>query len=231
MEDLKTFQEQVKKGQLSEVRKSLEENPSLLDEVNESGQSAFLLAKYYRQPEVADYLLSLHPKLDIFGACVAGHTERVLGEIDKDSSLLEAHNSDGWTPLHLAAYFGHAELAKGLLNRGAGIDARSTNAMKNTPLHAAAAGGRIELSKLLLENGADVNAQQHGGWTALHSAAQAGNLKMAEVLLAHGAAAGARAENNQSALDLALLQGHGEMADVLEKRLEKHVERQGVHLQ
>ncbi len=72
MLDVKDFQEQVKKGDLGAVRAALTEEPALLDVTNEAGQSAFLLAKYYRQSEVADYLLTLHPKLSIFDRCVAG---------------------------------------------------------------------------------------------------------------------------------------------------------------
>ncbi len=216
MADVKTFQEKVKKGDLTAVRAALAENPALLDATNEAGQSSFLLANYYRQAEVAEYLLGLHPKLSVFERCVAGQTEAVLEEIDRAPTLLETHSSDGWTPLHLAAFFGHPELAKGLLNRGAEIDSRSTNAMQNTPLHAAAAGNKLALVKLLLENGADVNARQHGGWTALHSAAQSGNRELAEILLAHGAEVSVRADNNQLPLDLALLHARGEMAALLE---------------
>jgi len=218
MGDVKAFQEKVKNGDLAGVRSALAEDPALLNALNETGQSAFLLAKYYRQPQIAEYLLSLNPKLDLFDACVAGKAEMVLDEIDRDPSLLESHSSDGWTPLHLAAFFGQAELAKGLLNRGAAIDARSTNAMVNTPLHAATAGRSTELVKLLLERGADANARQHGGWTALQSAAQSGCLEIAKMLVEHGAEIGARADNNQSALDMALSNGHGATATFLEQQ-------------
>lgn len=216
MGDVKSFQEFVKSGDLAAVRAELARDPSLLDATNEAGQSSFLLAKYYRQPAIAEYLLSLEPKLDFFTSCVAGRTEPVLAQIDREPSLLVSHSGDGWTPLHLAAFFGQAELAKGLLNRGAGIESRSTNAMKNTPLHAAAAGANVTLMKLLLESGANPNAQQHGGWTALHAAAQTGNVEMAKTLLAHGADSGIRADNNQSALDMALLHARGEVAALLE---------------
>ena len=218
MSDVKSFQEHVKKGELGGVRKALANDPSLLDAVNEAGQSSLLLAKYYRQSEVADYLLSLKPKLDIFDACAAGLTGPVFEQVDADPKLLTSHNSDGWTPLHLAAFFGHAELAKGLLNRGAEVDSRSSNAMQNTSLHAAAAGGNGKLIELLLDRGANVNARQHGGWTALHSAAQSGNFEIAETLLMHGARVDARADNNQSPLDLALLSKHENIAELLEAR-------------
>lgn len=217
MADVKAFQEQVKRGDLSAVRAALANDPSLLDARNESGQHPFLLAKYYRQEETADYLLSLNPQLDVFTMCVAGRMADVLREIDREPSLLEAHSSDGWTPLHLAAFFGHAELAQALLDRGAKIESRSTNSMKNTPLHAAAAGGKADLVELLVKRGADVNSRQEGGWTALHAAAQAGNRQIVELLVAHGADLHACAANNQSALDLALSKGHPDIAALLEE--------------
>lgn len=216
MTDVKDFQESVKKGDLGAVRAALSQDPALLDATNEAGQSAFLLAMYYRQRETADYLLSLSPKLDIFNACVAGEIRRVMDEVRATPALLHAQSSDGWTPLHLAAFFGQLELANALLDAGADVNARSSNAMKNTPLHAAAAGGQLSLVERLLKRGADPNASQEGGWTALHSAAQAGNREMVEVLLANGAYVNSRAANNQSPLDLALSKGQQNVAALLE---------------
>ena len=72
MADVKAFQESVKKGDLEAVRAALAKIRRLLDATNEAGQSAFVLSKYYRQAAVAEYLLSLHPKLDIFGLSIAG---------------------------------------------------------------------------------------------------------------------------------------------------------------
>ena len=216
MPALREFQDAVKKGDLAAVEAALAGNPSLLDVTNEAGQGAYLLAKYYRQEAVAEFLLGLGPKLDLFNQCVAGHTEDVIAAIDKDPALMRAHSSDGWTPLHLAAFFGCKELAEELLDRNADIDARSTNSMKNTPLHAATAGRRAEMVRLLLERGADANAQQEGGWTALHAAAQTGDREMVEALLAHGANINARAGNNQCPMDMALLRGHHEIAALME---------------
>jgi len=214
--DLTAFHNAVKSGNLAATREALDTDPSLLEAKNAAGQTAFLLAKYYRQAAVADYLLSRNPKLDLFENCAAGRTEAVLEELDRAPELLESHSSDGWMPLHLAAFFGHTQLVKGLLNRGASIEARSTNAMTNTPLHAAAAGRNLETLEVLLAHGADPNARQHGGWTALHAAAQTGNRKMAELLLAHGAHRFVQAENNQTPLDMALSHGHSEIVTLLE---------------
>jgi ankyrin repeat protein len=217
MRDLSAFHEQVKRGDLAGVQAAIALDATLPEQRNAAGQNAFLLAKYYRQQAVADYLLALGPKLDIFGACVAGRTDDVLERVDGDPDLLAAHSGDGWTPLHLAAFFGYPELIKGLLNRGANVDERSTNAMKNTPLHAAAAGGQIKSMQALLENGADANAKQEGGWTALHAAAQTGNCEMVRLLLGHGAHVHARADNNQTPIDLALTHGKQAAAELLER--------------
>jgi uncharacterized protein len=217
MSDVNAFHEQVKKGDLNGVQAALAEDPGLLNARSESGQTALLLAKYYRQEKIAEYILSLHPTLDVFNAAVADQASVVMQQIDLDPSLLESHSGDGWTPLHLAAFFGHPDLANALLDRGADVNSRSTNAMKNTPLHAAAAGGHRGLVELLLKRGADPNATQDGGWTALHSAAQAGNREMVETLVAHGANLNERAANEQAPLDLALMQGRQDVAELLEE--------------
>ena len=215
--DVNEFQDLVKKGSLAEVKAAIDADPSLATALNTSGQSSFILAKYYRQNEVASYLLDILPMVDIFEASVAGETQSVLAKLQENPDLLESRNADGWTPLHLAAFFGTPELINALLDRGASVDARSGNAMANTPLHAAVAGGKTENVAALVKRGADVNAQQSGGWTALHGAAQSGNREMVEVLIAHSADVKARAGNNQNPLDLALQKGHESVAALLEQ--------------
>ncbi|XP_051784876.1 oxysterol-binding protein-related protein 1 isoform X2 [Erpetoichthys calabaricus] len=55
----------------------------------------------------------------------------------------------GWTPLHLACYFGHKDVAEELLKAGAEVNV--LNDMGDTPLHRAAYTGRKELVMLLLQ--------------------------------------------------------------------------------
>jgi ankyrin repeat protein len=165
-------------------------------------------------------LLEADPTLAIFAAAMQGATQGETTHLDEllaaNRSLVSAVSPDGWTPLHLAAFFGAADAARALLNKGASPSARSTNAMQNLPLHAAAAGGHANLVKLLIEHGSPVGARQHGGWTALHAAAQSGDVGMAEILISAGADVSARADNNQCALDLALTKGHQPMVEFLE---------------
>jgi ankyrin repeat protein len=166
-------------------------------------------------PRVAA-LVDADPSLAIFAASILGDTEQIEKLVSGNRSLVSGLSSDGWTPLHLAAFFGKEDAARLLLNKGAQVDARSTNAMQNTPLHAAAAGKHTVIVKLLIDHGANVNARQHGGWTPMHAAAQTGDVEMARVLVAGGADVLARAENNQSPLDIALTKGQQAMVDFLE---------------
>jgi uncharacterized protein len=161
-------------------------------------------------------LVAADPSLAIFAASILGETARVEELVSGNRSLVSGLSDDGWTPLHLAAFFGKEDAARALLDKGAQVDARSTNAMQNTPLHAAAAGKHAALVKLLIDHGANVNARQHGGWTAMHAAAQTGDIEMAQALVAAGADVLARAENNQSPLDIALTKGQQAMVDFLE---------------
>ncbi|MGH0153314.1 UNVERIFIED_CONTAM: hypothetical protein FKN15_024763 [Acipenser sinensis] len=55
----------------------------------------------------------------------------------------------GWTPLHLACYFGHKHVVEELLKAGAEVNV--LNDMGDTPLHRAAYTGRKELVMLLLQ--------------------------------------------------------------------------------
>jgi ankyrin repeat protein len=161
-------------------------------------------------------IVAADPSLAIFAAAMQGDTAHVEELLTANRSLVTAMSPDGWTPLHLAAFFGAADAARALLNKGALPSARSTNAMQNLPLHAAAAGRHASLVKLLIEHGSPVDARQHGGWTALHAAAQNGDLAMAEILVSAGADVSARAENHQCALDLALTKGQQQMVEFLE---------------
>ncbi len=161
-------------------------------------------------------LVAADPTLAIFAASIQGDCAQLEALLSANRSLVSAVSTDGWTPLHLAAFFGKTEAVRLLLNKGAQVNMRSTNPMQNMPIHAAAAGRHADVIKLLIDHGASVNARQHGGWTALQAAAQHGDVETARVLLANGADVQARAENNQTALDLALTKGHQSMVELLE---------------
>jgi ankyrin repeat protein len=206
----------IKAGDVAGVAALLDAEPALVNAENENGISAFAAAKYQRKEEIAVLLEQRGATMDVFLGAIAGRLELVNRLLAANKSLAKAYSKDGWTALHLAAFFGHKDVALAALNAGAEVNAVTRNAMLNQPLHAAAAGRHGEIVKLLLEHGANPNARQHGGWTALHAAAQSGEAGIIRTLLENGADPGARAENNQTALDLALTRGHQAAVDALE---------------
>ncbi|MDM5316166.1 ankyrin repeat domain-containing protein [Fictibacillus sp. b24] len=123
------------------------------------------------------------------------HQAAMDGKITEIEDLLKKGNvqidalNDGWSPLHLAAHFGHIDIVRLLLEQGADVHVKSGNNMANTPLHAAAANmkNRQEMIGLLLSHGADINEQQSGGWTILHQAAQHNDPEMISYFIERGA--------------------------------------------
>jgi ankyrin repeat protein len=155
---------------------------------------------------------------DIHVAAKNGDTDEVAALLSMDSRLTRTHDSNGWTPLHLAAHYGHADIVSIMLHNNAPVDIRSTNTMANTPLHAALAGRRNDVSKMLIEAGADVNARQHGGWVPLHAAAANGDREMVDLLIARGADRSAINDAGVSAAAIARERGHAALADSLDRR-------------
>jgi ankyrin repeat protein len=152
--------------------------------------SPLMQALYEGKPDLARELAAARSDLDVFEAAAVGNLERLRALLDDDPSLASAWSSDGFTPLHFAAFFGHPAAARLLAQRGADLEARSTNeqfALDARPLHSAAAAGQREVCEVLLDAGADVNAVQHGGYTALLEARQNGNEELARLLLERGA--------------------------------------------
>jgi ankyrin repeat protein len=124
---------------------------------------------------------------------------------------------DGWSPLHLAAHFGHYNAVELLLQNNADVHVRSENEMANTPLHAAAANknNRSEMIGLLLEHGANINEQQSGGWTVLHQAAHHNDPEMLLYYLGKGADPFIAKNDGKTPLELAEDENFDEAAAVL----------------
>lgn len=210
------FFDAIRGGDAATVARLIDADPGLLKATDGSGLGAFTVARYSRQNEIAQMLLDRGVELDICAAAMAGNEERITTLLADRRTLAAEYSHDGWTPLHLAAFFGNNGCAKALIENGADVHARSRNAMNNTPLHAAAAGRHLDVIETLLEHGANVNARQNGGWTPLHSAAQNGDVDIAKLLLERGADRWSAADNQQTPFDLALTQGHQPMVELLD---------------
>lgn len=211
-----TLFEAIAAGQVNRVKELLKEKPELAKAHDPQGNSAVLVAAYAGSPEIAAALQAAGAQVNAFEAAALGRTDLVLALLDMNPSLLRAFGHDGWTLLHLAAFFGHRELATALLGRGASTAAVSRNAMANQPLHSAVAGRRIEMVKILLKHGADVNGSAQG-LAPLHLAAHAGHAPLAELLLAFGADTRLRDAAGHTPIQMAAEQGHAGLADFLKR--------------
>ncbi len=126
-----------------------------------------------------------------------------------------AQTADGYTLLHLAAFFGAPTAASLLLTAGADPDRVAAHPSRVTALHSAVAGRHRAIVELLVAAGADPHARQQGGWTPLHAAAQHGDRPIVAALLAAGADRGAVNDDGLTPADLALAAGHPALADDL----------------
>ena len=214
------FIDAIKAGEFERVKAMVSADPTLIDARSRTGDSAILTAVYHRQKEIVNLLVARGASLSLFEACAAGELERVerlLNERAAGAPGVNDYSSDGWTPLHLAAFFGHARIAELLIANQADVLARSRGANGNTALHAALAGNHKFIAALLIGHGADVNAADAQGWRPLHLAAANNNMDAMKQLIAQGADVHAANGEAKTALSLATEKNHREAAALLRR--------------
>ena len=211
------FIDAIKAGEFERVKAMVTAEPTLIDARSRSGDSAILTAVYHHQKEIVNLLVSRGVSLSIFEACAAGELERVERLLTEKAGSVNDYSADGWTPLHLAAFFGHAKIAELLIGHDADVRARSRGANGNTPLHAALAGNHKFVAGLLIGHGADVNATDAQGWRPLHLAAANNNMDAIKSLIAQGADVHAPNGEAKTPLSLATEKNYREAAALLRR--------------
>ena len=136
-------------------------------------------------------LVGCGPSMSIYEAAGFGNIEAIKQHLAADADL-NAKDTIGRTPLHIAAYTGHKEIVELLIANGADLNGKDGHG--STPLHNAAVNGHKEIAELLITKGADVNAkkdvndpEKDDGGTPLHGAADMGRFEVVELLIAKGA--------------------------------------------
>ena len=217
------FIDAIKAGEFERVKAMVSADPTLIDARSRTGDSAILTAVYHGQKEIVNLLVARGASLSIYEACAAGEIERVEQLVLESASGavgapgINGYSADGWTPLHLAAFFGHAKIVELLIAHSADVLARSRGANGNTPLHAALAGNHKFVAGVLIGHGADVNAPDAQGWRPLHLAAANNNMDAIEALIAQGADVHAPNGEAKTALSLATEKNHREAAALLRR--------------
>lgn len=183
---------------------------------NRSVTSPVLACLFNWDLEKLDALLAGAPQLDIFEAAGLGRTERVLELISDQPELANSWCVAGFTPLHLACFYGQQEVVRGLLACGAQPWDRTRSSGGATPLHQAVITGQRDIAELLLEHGAEVDARDQSGCTPLHLAAANGDLDTVAALLRFGAVPFRRNNEERTARDLAHESGYVEIVERLD---------------
>lgn len=211
------FIDAIKAGEFERVKAMVSSDPSLIEARSRTGDSAILTAVYHRRKEIVNLLVARGATLTLHEACAAGELERVERLVAADPASVNTYGADGWTPLHLAAFFGHPKIVELLIAHDADVVASSRNSNGNTPLHAALVANHAFVAGLLLGAGGDVNAPDAAGWRPIHIAAANNNLDAMASLVGQGADVTAANREGQTALTLAQEKNHREAAALLRR--------------
>ena len=208
--------EAIKAGDPDRVSALVTGDSSLAAARNEQGISAIMWALYNQRRDLAELVSAAQPSLDVAEATAMGRIEELRELVAEDPARVGEHSPDGFTPLHLAAFFGQPAAVKWLLEQGADPNAVAKNPTMVQPLHSAVASGLTESVVALVDGDADVNAAQQGGWTPLQAAAMHNKLEMVRSLLAAGADVAQQGDEGKTAIGLAEAGGHDEMVKLLQ---------------
>ena len=128
-------------------------------------------------------------KPPMLAAANSGNLKRIQKLID-DGEDLSPVDKDGYSPVQLALYNGHAEAARLLIEAGASLE-QPKDLEAFSPLVTAIIRGHADIVRLMLEKGANVNGRTPSGETAkyfpLLMACNRHQREAGEVLLEYGA--------------------------------------------
>src|SRR2546428_487939 len=143
----------AQKNDLAKAQAILDRNPALLRMHTPNG-TLVLTATFYGAGDVVKLLLARTPEdaLNLYEAATVGNARRlktILGQ--SRVRVNEATKEEGFDPLGLAAFFGHAEAVKVLLDHGAHVNQKPPSRFANTAVAADVFGPVQPPVRLVLE--------------------------------------------------------------------------------
>ena len=174
--------------------------------------------------------------MDLIPAVRRGDIVRVRELLDSGEDPNTREHYTYRTALMIASEYGHTEIVRLLLDRGADINSQDNSG--DTALIKKSAHGKGDMAEFLLDIGADPNIENIKGDTALMNAARYSNsilnlaegtdyIKVVELLLRHGADPNIRNWNGKTASMIAEREGADDIARLIQDhfRLQKARQR------
>nr|XP_057940442.1 inversin isoform X2 [Doryrhamphus excisus] len=170
-------------------------HPSVKDEPDLEGRTAFMWAAGKGSDDVIRTMLALTPHIDInmadkyggtalHAASLSGHVSTVKLLLEK-GAMVDSLDVMKHTPLFRACEMGHRDVILTLIKGSARVDLVDVDG--HTALHWAALGGNAEVCQILMENGISPNVQDQAGRTPLQCAAYGGYITCMAVLMENDA--------------------------------------------
>ncbi len=212
----------AQKGDMETVRSLVENNPDLVNAVDDSKRTPLHYAALSQNPALVEFLISrgadikareLNGGTPLHFAAYGGNTAVVSILIQKGSDL-HAKNNMGQTPAFYAAMNGHLEVLQNLVNEGAEVNIKD---IRNwSPVLLASWSGHTDVVSFLLQKGVDINAAEEETWAPIHAAAFAGHTEVCRVLVEHDPKLlNAASRNGDTPLHWAIYRSHKKTVTVL----------------
>ncbi|XP_018119490.1 kinase D-interacting substrate of 220 kDa isoform X4 [Xenopus laevis] len=214
----------VEEGNIAALKTLLEKCKDV-DERNENGQTALMLAAEQGNLEIVQELLRNRANCNLedvdnwtalISAAKEGNLEIVTELLDYNANL-EHRDVGGWTALMWASYKGSTDVVDFLLLKGANPNITGVQ-YSVYPIIWAAGRGHSDIVKLLLQYGAKVNCSDKFGTTPLIWAARKGHLECVKYLLQMGADVDQEGANSITALIVSVKGGFTDTVKEILKR-------------
>ena len=184
----------VKVKPLVEVKKAGKTRSAFINQQDDHGQSALLMAILFNHTPVVEFLLNngADPNQTDKSGCAAIHyaavgaTYDTLELLQRHKANLLAKDNKGRTSLYLACFHANWGSIRWLLSQNVPIDAPAAKEYNRTPLHAAAFRDRTAVVRFLLSRGANARSLNVNQETPLFEAVYAGHLQTAMAFFNEG---------------------------------------------